>query len=76
MADSSDEDVAQRPAKIPKKSSSDKRLIVVLENASLETVSHITLVRCERYTNGIATANGIATKARKVLLLLHVIVAW
>eukprot|EP00116_Pleurobrachia_bachei_P009480 sb/3469742/ len=38
MADSSDEDVAQRPAKIAKKSSSDKRLIVVLENASLETI--------------------------------------
>ena len=28
------------------------------------------------FPNGIATANGIATKARKVLLLLHVIVAW
>ena len=38
MADSSDEDVAQHPAKIAKKNSSDKRLIVVLENASLETI--------------------------------------
>lgn len=38
MADSSDEDVAQRPAKIAKKNSDDKRLIVVLENASLETI--------------------------------------
>ena len=39
MADSSDEDVSQHPAKIAKKNSADKRLIVVLENASLETVS-------------------------------------
>ena len=38
MADSSDEDVAQHPAKIAKKNSSEKRLIVVLENASLETI--------------------------------------
>lgn len=37
MADSSDEDIAQHPAKVAKKNSAEKRLIVVLENASLET---------------------------------------
>ena len=39
MADSSDDETAQHPAKVAKKSSGDKRLIVVLEKASLETVS-------------------------------------
>jgi len=38
MADSSDDETSQHPAKVAKKSSGDKRLIVVLEKASLETI--------------------------------------